>query len=81
MIYPQGKIIFQNLNTSFTNLEEILIRLKEERHTGYVHLRYWEYDAARFMDGVREELITVKENHAGVIEAFNLDSFLPILLA
>lgn len=50
MIYPVGKSVYQNLNTSFTNLEELLLRLKEERHTGYVHLRYWDYDAAIFVD-------------------------------
>jgi hypothetical protein len=50
MIYPQGKIIYENLNTSFTNLEELLIGLKSERHTGFVRISYWDYNGALFMD-------------------------------
>lgn len=50
MIYPQGKIIYENLNTSFTSLEELLIGLKSERHTGYVRVSYWDYNGALFMD-------------------------------
>jgi hypothetical protein len=50
MIYPQGKIIYENLSTSFTNLEELLIELKAEHQTGYVHVSYWDYDGALFLD-------------------------------
>ena len=50
MIYPQGKIIYENLSTSFTNLEELLIELKSERQTGYVHVSYWDYDGALFLE-------------------------------
>ena len=50
MIYPQGKIIYENLNTSFTNLEELLLGLKSERHTGFVRISYWDYDGALFID-------------------------------
>jgi hypothetical protein len=50
MIYPQGKIIYENLSTSFTNLEELLIELKAEHQTGYVHVSYWDFDGALFLD-------------------------------
>lgn len=50
MIYPQGKIVYENLNTSFTILEELLLGLKSERHTGYVRVSYWDYNGALFMD-------------------------------
>lgn len=51
MIIPKGRAIYENLNTSFTNLNELLTELKNERHTGFMRVRYWDYEAVIYFDG------------------------------
>jgi hypothetical protein len=51
MIIPKGRVVYENLNTSFTNLNELLSELQSERHTGYMRVRYWDYEAVLYFDG------------------------------
>lgn len=51
MIIPKGRVVYENLNTSFTNLNELLSELQSERFTGYMRVRYWDYEAVLYFDG------------------------------
>jgi hypothetical protein len=51
MIIPKGRVVYENLNTSFTNLNELLAELQSEKHTGYMRVRYWDYEAVLYFDG------------------------------
>lgn len=53
MLLPIGKLIHQNLSTTFTNLDDLLSDLNEERATGYIHLNSWEYDGYLLLDSGR----------------------------
>ncbi|MBC8183545.1 hypothetical protein H8E88_20825 [candidate division KSB1 bacterium] len=50
MIFPKGKAIHENLNTSFTNFEELLSDLKTNQITGYAHISFWDYEGVLFLD-------------------------------
>lgn len=51
MIIPKGRVVYENLNTSFTKLSELLSELKSESHTGYVRVCFWDYEAVLYFDG------------------------------
>lgn len=51
MIIPKGHVVYENLNTSFTNLNELLTELQSERLTGYMRVSYWDYEAVIYFDG------------------------------
>jgi hypothetical protein len=53
VLLPIGKLIHQNLSTTFTNLDDLLSDIAEERVTGYIHLDSWEYDAYLLFDSGR----------------------------
>lgn len=50
MILPKGEVIYENLNTSFTNFGELLSNLKVNQTTGYVLVSFWEYEGVFFLD-------------------------------
>lgn len=50
MIFPKKDSVYQNLNTSFTNFDELLVDLKENSFTGVVQLSYWEYEGILLLD-------------------------------
>jgi hypothetical protein len=50
MILPKGKAVYENLNTSFANLGEMLLDLNANGFTGYVRVAFWEYDGLLFLD-------------------------------
>ena len=50
MIFPKQDVIYQNLNTSFTNFGELLVDLKENSFTGVVQVSYWEYEGNLLLD-------------------------------
>lgn len=61
MILPKGKIMYENLNTSFTNLEELLLDLKNNHVTGVVRLSFWNYEGHLFLDSGK--IIQAFESH------------------
>ena len=50
MLLPKGNPVYENLNTSFTSFGKLLLDLKSNGFTGYVHISFWDYEAALFMD-------------------------------
>jgi hypothetical protein len=50
MILPKAKAVYENLNTSFTNLGEMLLDLNANSFTGYVRVAFWGYDGLLFVD-------------------------------
>ncbi|MBI5033127.1 MAG: hypothetical protein HZB51_21620 [Chloroflexi bacterium] len=50
MLFPKGQPVYENLNTSFAQLDAMLAELKSTQFTGYVHLTAWEYDGILLID-------------------------------
>lgn len=50
MILPKEKVLYENLNTSFTSFSELLTDLKLNHFTGVVHISFWDYEGVLFMD-------------------------------
>jgi len=50
MIFPKRDSVYQNLNTSFTNFEELLVDLKENSFTGVCQVSFWEYEGVLLLD-------------------------------
>jgi hypothetical protein len=50
MIFPKGPALYENLNTSFAQLDALLGDLRNTQFTGYVHLTAWEYDGSLLLD-------------------------------
>jgi len=50
MIYPKGDAVYENLNTSFTNFDELLSDLKSNNFTGSIEVSFWEYEGNIFLD-------------------------------
>lgn len=50
MIVPKGQAIHENLDTSFTNFNELLAKLKADSFVGYIRTSFWEYEAYLLFD-------------------------------
>jgi len=50
MIFPKNQAVYENLNTSFTDVEELLVNLKENGFTGCVEVVFWEYEGLLLLD-------------------------------
>ena len=50
MILPKGNMIYENLNSSFTNFAELLTDLRANQTTGYVLISFWDYEGVLFLD-------------------------------
>jgi hypothetical protein len=50
MIFPKVNALYENLNTSFTNVGELLLNLKANNVTGYIQVSFWEYEGILFLD-------------------------------
>ena len=50
MIIPKQDAVYQNLNTSFTNFNELLVDLRENSFTGCVQVSFWEYEGVLLLD-------------------------------
>ena len=50
MIFPKNNAVYENLNTSFTNVSELLVNLKENGFTGILEVVFWEYEGLLLMD-------------------------------
>jgi hypothetical protein len=50
MIFPRGQVLYENLNTSFTQLDAMLAELRNNQFTGYVQLTGWEYEGVLLFD-------------------------------
>ncbi|MCB0278849.1 MAG: hypothetical protein KDD94_05065 [Calditrichaeota bacterium] len=50
MLLPKGKVLHENLNTSFTNFKHLISELNENSLSGYLRLNCWEYEAYLLFD-------------------------------
>ena len=50
MILPKGEAVYENLRTSFVDLNSFLLSLKEDDFTGYVQLSFWDYEGILFLE-------------------------------
>jgi hypothetical protein len=49
MIFPKVHPVYENLNTSFTNIGELLLDLQTNSFIGYVQVSFWEYEGILFL--------------------------------
>ncbi len=50
MLLPKGQVVFEQLNTSFAQLDPMLDELKNDRFSGYVRVTAWDYDGVLLLD-------------------------------
>jgi hypothetical protein len=50
MIFPKNHPVYENLNTSFTDVSELLVNLEENGFTGVLEVVFWEYEGLLLMD-------------------------------
>src|SRR5574341_63529 len=50
MLLPKGQSVYENLNTSFTQLDALLNELQSDHFSGYVLVSGWEYEGLLLMD-------------------------------
>lgn len=50
MLFPKGQVVYENLNTSFTQLDAMMNELQSVQFTGYVQLTAWEYVGVLLFD-------------------------------
>ena len=50
MMFPKDRTVYANLNTSFTDFDELMLDLRGKRVTGYVLVSFRGYDGMLFME-------------------------------
>ncbi len=50
MVIPKGKVIHEDLSTSYTDIDELLRDLRQNSFTGYCQVNFWEYRGTLFLD-------------------------------
>ena len=50
MVIPRGKVVYENLNSSFTNFTELLLNLDATEFIGYLRVNFAEYDGIIYFD-------------------------------
>ncbi|MBD3305617.1 hypothetical protein GF339_04490 [candidate division KSB3 bacterium] len=50
MIIPKGKVVHEDLSTSYTDIHELLRDLRQNSFTGYCQVNFWEYRGTLFLD-------------------------------
>ncbi len=50
MLLPKGQAVFEQLNTSFAQLDAMLGELNNDRFTGYVQVVAWDYEGILLLD-------------------------------
>ncbi len=63
MILPKNQPVHENLNTSYTNFDQLLNDLRANQFTGYVSLSRWKYEGVLFVDS--GNLVNVVEETEG----------------
>lgn len=69
MLLPPGHAVHQDLNTSFTNFEELLLNLRENRFSGYIRLSFWEYEGILILDSGRMIQAYINDNQNLILGA------------
>lgn len=63
MILPKNQPVHENLNTSYTNFDQLVNDLRANQFTGYVNLSSWKYEGILFVDS--GNLVNVVEETEG----------------
>ncbi len=50
MIFPGGQVVYENLNTAYTQFDAMLAQLRSNSFTGYVKLVGWQYEGIMVLD-------------------------------
>ena len=50
MLLPPGQVLHKDLNTSFTNFEQLILDLRESRFNGYIRVNFWGYEGILIFD-------------------------------
>ena len=50
MVIPKGKVVHEDLSTSYTDIQELLRDLRQNSFTGYCQVNFWEYRGTLFLD-------------------------------
>jgi hypothetical protein len=50
MIFPKGQVMYENMNTSFTNFSELFLNLNASSFTGYVQVSFLDYEGVLLVD-------------------------------
>jgi hypothetical protein len=50
MVIPKGKVVHEDLSTSYTDIDELLRDLRQNSFTGYCQVNFWEYRGTLFLD-------------------------------
>ncbi len=50
MVIPKGKVVHEDLSTSYTDIQELLRDLRQNSFTGYCQVNFWEYQGTLFLD-------------------------------
>lgn len=50
MVIPKGKVVHEDLSTSYTDIHELLRDLHQNSFTGYCQVNFWEYRGTLFLD-------------------------------
>ncbi len=74
MLLPRGAVVYENLNTSFTQFDALLADLKSNQFTGAVRVMAWEYEGVLLLDmgnivGAQEQVNGVTRIGASAVEA------------
>jgi hypothetical protein len=51
MIFPKGQVVYENLNTAYTQFDAMLADLQSNRFTGYIKIVGWQYEGVLLLDG------------------------------
>lgn len=63
MILPKGEVIYENLRSSFIDLNNFLQSLKEDNFTGYIQISFWDYEGILFLEA--GEIVNAVEEARG----------------
>ena len=74
MIFPVNEYLHQNLNTTFTNIFELITDLRNTRFTGYIVINYWQFEAIILLDSgqITQVFYNTQSNYETGIKAYEL---------
>ena len=75
----QSEIIFKDLSSDFTRLDRLIIKLREERHNGFIEIltkEHKEMGILFFLDGEVNDLLTTSETGASLVDKKSILGYL-----
>ncbi len=50
MLFPKGVLVYNNLSTAFTQIDQFIEKLQSKQFSGYCCISFWEYEGFLFFD-------------------------------